>query len=171
MVYQLASMPSTVVQIAGGANEIGDDTGTSQLTGFTAGTQAKATTTYIVADGQQLGAKSATFDGTTVPDAGFTGSDPQAVPRYSQGNLWDTTTADVSSSVKPGDTSAALSITSATAGGYYDCVVEEAVAEVFEGLAAGSRPRALAIQEMILELQQADRAIAGSEGRDSLLVE
>ena len=37
---------------------------------------------------------------------------------------------------------------------------EEAVAEVFEGLAAGSRPRALAIQEMILELQQADRAVA-----------
>ncbi len=123
VVYQLASMPSTVVQIAGGANEIGDETGTAQLTGFTVGTQAKATTTYIVADGQELGAKSATFDGTTVPDAGFTGSDPQAVPRYSQGNLWDTTTADVSSSVKPGDTSAALSITSATAGGYYDCVV------------------------------------------------
>ena len=48
---------------------------------------------------------------------------------------------------------------------------EEAVAEVVEGLAAGSRPRALAIQEMILELQQADRAVAGSEGRDSLLVE
>ena len=47
---------------------------------------------------------------------------------------------------------------------------EEAVAEVFEGLAAGSRPRALAIQEMILELQQADRAVAGSECRDSLLV-
>ena len=85
VVYQLASMPSTVVQIAGGANEIGDDTGTAQLTGFTVGTQAKATTTYIVADGQQLGAKSLTFDGTTVPDAGFTGSDPQAVPRYSQG--------------------------------------------------------------------------------------
>jgi hypothetical protein len=44
---------------------------------------------------------------------------------------------------------------------------EEAVAEVFEGLAAGSRPRPFAIQEMILELQQADRAVAGSEGRDS----
>jgi hypothetical protein len=34
---------------------------------------------------------------------------------------------------------------------------EEAVAEVFEGLAAGCRPRAFAVQEMILELQQADR--------------
>jgi hypothetical protein len=41
----------------------------------------------------------------------------------------------------------------------------------FEGLAAGSRPRAFAIQEMLLELQQADRAVAGREGRDSLLVE
>jgi hypothetical protein len=48
---------------------------------------------------------------------------------------------------------------------------EEAVAEVFEGLAAGSRLRAFAIQEMILELQQADRAVAGSEGRDSLVVQ
>ena len=48
---------------------------------------------------------------------------------------------------------------------------EEAVAEVVEGLAAGSRLRALAIQEMLLELQQADRAVAGREGRDSLLVQ
>jgi hypothetical protein len=48
---------------------------------------------------------------------------------------------------------------------------EEAVAEVFEGLAASSRPRSFAIQKMILELQQADRAVACSEGRDSLLVE
>ena len=48
---------------------------------------------------------------------------------------------------------------------------EEAVAEVFEGLAAGSRPRAFAVQEMILELQQAGRTVADSEGRDSLLVQ
>ena len=38
---------------------------------------------------------------------------------------------------------------------------EEAVTEVLEGLAAGSRPRPFTIQEMILELQQADRAVAG----------
>ena len=48
---------------------------------------------------------------------------------------------------------------------------EEAVAEVLEGPAAGSRPRALVVQEMILELQQADRAVGGGEGRDGLLVE
>ena len=48
---------------------------------------------------------------------------------------------------------------------------EEAVAEDFEGLAAGSRPRALSIQEMILELQQADRAVPGREGRDSPVVQ
>ena len=47
----------------------------------------------------------------------------------------------------------------------------EALAEVFKGLAAGSRPRALAIQEMILELQQADRAVPGSQGRDSPVVQ
>jgi hypothetical protein len=123
VVYQLASMPSTVVQIAGGASEIADDTGSAQLAGFTASAQAKATTTYIVGDGQDIGTKYATFDGATVPGTGFTGSDPQAVPRYSQGDLWDTTTADVSSSVKPGDTSAPLSITSAVDNGYYDCIV------------------------------------------------
>jgi len=48
---------------------------------------------------------------------------------------------------------------------------EKAVAEVFEGLAAGSRPRAFAIQEMILELQQAYRAVGGGKGCDSLVVE
>ena len=48
---------------------------------------------------------------------------------------------------------------------------EEAVAEVFEGLVAGSRPRTFVIQEVSLELQQADRAVIGGEGGDSLVVE
>jgi uncharacterized protein DUF3344 len=124
VVYKLESEPLTTVQIAAGASEIADDSATATMTGFTADTHPKATTTYIVADGQQTGIKSATFNGDTVPNATFTGTDPLAVADYSTGNLWDTTTADVSSSVKASDTSASLSITSATDdSGYYDCVV------------------------------------------------
>ena len=48
-------------------------------------------------------------------------------------------------------------------------LAEEAVAEVFEGLAAGSRPWASAIQVMILELQQTGRPITGGQGLDSLI--
>jgi len=49
-------------------------------------------------------------------------------------------------------------------------LAEEAVAEVVEGLTAGSGPGTSAIQEMVLELQQADRAVAGRQGLDSLIV-
>jgi hypothetical protein len=49
-------------------------------------------------------------------------------------------------------------------------LAQEAVAEVFEGLAAGSRPWASAIQEMIFELQQPDRPVAGDQGPGSLIV-
>jgi hypothetical protein len=43
-------------------------------------------------------------------------------------------------------------------------LAEEAVAEVVEGLAAGSGPWASAIQEVVFELQQAVRAVAGRQG-------
>ena len=53
-----------------------------------------------------------------LPGVTFPGGDPLAVPDYSIGNLWDTTTTDVSSLVGSGDTSAALSVT-----GSDDCLV------------------------------------------------
>jgi hypothetical protein len=60
-----------------------------------------------------------------VPGIGFVGSDPQSVPSYSQGNLWDTSTATVSPQVKEGDTSATASLASSVdpSTGYYDCLV------------------------------------------------
>ena len=118
VVYQLASMPEASIQIAAGATET--DSGSSAsatLDGFTVTAPATAKTTYIVADGQETG-NTASFDGATVPSVGFPGADPQAVPSYSLGNLWDTATTDVSSLTSPGDTSAALSVT-----GNGDCLV------------------------------------------------
>ncbi len=87
------------------------------LDGFTASSEPSATTTYVVADGQEAG-NTATFDGTTQPGVSFPGADPQAVPDYSSGNLWDTVTTDVSTLVNPGDTTAALAVT-----GNADCLV------------------------------------------------
>jgi lysophospholipase L1-like esterase len=118
VVYTLASMPQTTIQIDEGATETDSgNVASATLTGFTAPASPAATATYIVADGQ-VPYNAATFNGTTMPGVYFPGADPQAVANYSQGNLWDTTTADVSSLVNPGDTSATLSIT-----GNDDCIV------------------------------------------------
>lgn len=118
VVYQLASAPEVNVQIGEGATETElGNTATATLNGFTAGAKPAATTTYIVADGQMPG-NTASFNGTTLPGIGFPGNDPQAVPHYSQGNLWDTVTTDVSSYMHPGDTSAAIGVT-----GNDDCLV------------------------------------------------
>jgi lysophospholipase L1-like esterase len=118
VVYQLASMPEVTVQIAEGATETElGNTASATLAGFTVGATPSATTTYIVADGQLPG-NTASFDGTTLPGVGFSGNDPQAVPHYSQGNLWDTVTADVSADLHQGDTSATIGVT-----GNDDCLV------------------------------------------------
>jgi lysophospholipase L1-like esterase len=118
VVYKLASMQPTTIQIGEGATETGGgNTATATLGGFAADASPVVTTTYIVADGQ-YGDSSATFNGTTLAGVTFPGGDPQAVPNYSLGNLWDTTTTDVSSLVNPGDTSATLAVT-----GYDDCLV------------------------------------------------
>jgi lysophospholipase L1-like esterase len=118
VVYTLPSMPETTIQIAEGATETDSgNTASATLSGFTASAQPPATTTYIVADGQAVG-NTASFNGTTLPNVSFPGADPQAVPNYSLGNLWDTVTTDVSSLVNAGDKSATLAVT-----GYNDCLV------------------------------------------------
>ncbi len=119
VIYQKASMPHVVVQIAEGASETGGDEVDATLSGFSVDSQATAQTTYIVADGQESGNTGA-FNGTILPGVGFPGADPQAVPNYSQGNLWDTVTANVDSLVSPGDTSESMAV---TGGGNGDCLV------------------------------------------------
>jgi hypothetical protein len=78
VIYQLASMPQTVIQIAEGATETDSGYGaTATISGFTASSPV-TTTTYIVADGQETG-NAATFNGATPPNVDFPGVDPQAV--------------------------------------------------------------------------------------------
>lgn len=128
--YQNPSSPLTTLQLYDGSTEVDPNTGGSlfqTLSGFNAGTDPLASTTFIVADGQgeDSNGGSASFDGTTLPNSAFLGSDPLAVPSYSDGNLWDTETFDVSTMVSQGDTSETSSVT----GGGNDCVVW--VGEVF----------------------------------------
>lgn len=68
-------------------------------------------TTFIVGDGQSNLAESApTFNGSPVQVGGWRGADRQVVPNYTIGNLWDTTTHTVGSFVRPGDTSATVTV-------------------------------------------------------------
>ena len=116
VIYKNPSSPSTTVQLYGGASET--DSGTllqQSLSGFTASSSPSAQTTFIVGDGQALGSSGA-FNGTTLV-SNFLGADPQAVPKYSQGNLWDTDSFNVGSLVNPGDTSE-----TATVEGNDDCI-------------------------------------------------
>ena len=117
VVYGNETEPQTYVDLSAGSTET--DSGNSlqqQLSGFSVSDPSNAATTFIVADGQGLGS-TGTFNGSTeVPD--FLGGDPQAAPDYSQGNLWDTDTVDVSDVITAGDTS----ITAGVTGGG-DCVV------------------------------------------------
>ncbi len=115
--YQLASMPETIVQIGEGATETDSgNSATATMDGFSATSPVSAQTTYIVADGQEAG-NEAEFNDNLL-GFGFQGSDPLAVGSYSQGDLWDTITTDVSSLMNPGDGSASMSVT-----GEDDCLV------------------------------------------------
>ena len=117
VIYQDNSMPESIIQIAAGAAETDSgNTAEATLDGFTIADVPSVTTTYIVADGQEEGNTGA-FDDNDA-DVDFAGLYPMAVPDYSQGNLWDTQTVDVSDDVAPGDTSATIDVT-----GNADCLV------------------------------------------------
>jgi glucosylceramidase len=117
VVYTNSADPATTVQVYTGAQETPPDA-SATLSGFTVSAAAAASTTFIVADGQNAGSHYGDFDGQTVTTA-FSGAAPIAggIP-YSQGDLWDTDTVDVSNVVAPGDTSATV-----TVGAPSDCLV------------------------------------------------
>jgi pimeloyl-ACP methyl ester carboxylesterase len=118
VVYELLGRPQTNVILYDGSTEDDGGTLTQTLQGFTAPGNVSAETTFIGADGQDAPEDDATFNGVAVPAADWNGNDPQAGPRYSSGNLWDTTTVDVSGLIKPGSTSATV-----TTNGSGDCHV------------------------------------------------
>ena len=116
VIYENSSSPLTSVQLLGGVTETDGALLTQTLSGFQVSSSPTASTTYIVADGQGAGSEG-TFDGTTLV-SNFLGSAPQAVPNYSEGNLWDNLTFNVSSMVNPGDTSETAQVE-----GDGDCIV------------------------------------------------
>lgn len=128
VVYANASSPATSVQVYGGANETQESNLLTQtITGFTASPSPTAYTTFIVADGQTYVDTGGTFNGKKLV-ATFRGATHQTSPAPSRypatsypsgaGNLWDTSTFNVSSLVHAGDTSA-----TATVEGTTDCLV------------------------------------------------
>jgi uncharacterized protein YvpB len=132
VIYSNPASPITQLLIDQGATEFDQTPLTLTITGFTAPTPVGgAWTTFIGADGQTDYPKPvSTFNGTPLSSVAWDGSDPQAGPPYSNGDLWDTVTANVTSLVHPGDTSATATAYGMYPGGSsYDCLVW--VAQVF----------------------------------------
>lgn len=117
VIYESASGSPTTVQIYAGSNEVDSGSLSAALSGFTTATPPKASTTFIVADGQNAGPDTALFNGHSL-GSGFVGQDPVAGVPLSQGNLWDTKTFDVSGLLAGGDKQATAGITTSN-----DCLV------------------------------------------------
>jgi len=121
VVYDNTASPMTHIDIAGGATMTSPQGLASidlTLGGFTVSATPTVQTTFIIADGQSAPNGPATFDDVALSPGDFSGLDPMDVPSYSQGDLWDTSTYDVSGDVTTGDTSA-----TATIGTSADCLV------------------------------------------------
>ncbi|MFT3969367.1 MAG: hypothetical protein QM695_03580 [Micropruina sp.] len=119
VVFEKSSYPMTKVILSNGY--AGLTTGSATATvkfGFAATNPVGAVkTTFIGADGQSLNEPPSTVNGVPVPEADWDGTDGPK-PLYSQGNLWDTDTAKLPNFVKPGDTSAQITVS-----GGPDCLV------------------------------------------------
>ncbi len=130
IIYRNPALPVQNIVIYDGAETLECNSYTISITDFTAPSPlGSASITYLGADGQEGGwftdAPECTyFNGVQIADRDWEGSDPQAGPSYSYGNLWDTNTYDVTSLVKPGDTYATATVRSYPGDqGYCDCLV------------------------------------------------
>jgi hypothetical protein len=118
-VYAKSNYPTTTIKIMNGVERLyGSSTSTTTFTSVPAYTLPVARTTFIVGDGQSNGgAKTITFDGKTLTNAGFlNGTDRQNGVDFLHGNLWDTNSALVKAT--PSATTATATIS--TPG---DCLV------------------------------------------------
>jgi hypothetical protein len=121
VIYTSPESPLSKVLIYDGSILVIDNQAILTMDRFTVADSLKqATTTFIVADGQSYyPIEESTFNGVLLESVTWDGNDPQDGPRFSYGNLWDTTTVDVTDLLPPGSTSA-----TATVGpGIGDCVV------------------------------------------------
>jgi hypothetical protein len=119
VVYKKSGYPSTRVVISNGYDLLNSSTATATLPfGFAASDPVgQVKTTFIGADGQGADEPASTVNGVDVPGATWDGGDPP-VPGFSGGNLWDTQTIDAVNLVRPGDTSATMTVS-----GGPDCLV------------------------------------------------
>ena len=119
VVFEKSTYPMTKVILSNGYAGLAGDSATATVNfGFTATNPVGAVkTTFIGADGQSAGEPSSTVNGIPVAQADWDGTDGPT-PRYSQGNLWDTDTANLPNYVKPGDTSAQITVASGP-----DCLI------------------------------------------------
>lgn len=120
VVFSNSSYPTTAVDLADGDQETegAQLEATFNFPGFVVATAPSAETTFIVGDGQSAPDGPATFDGAALSPGDFQGTDPTAVGNYSQGNLWDTNSYNVSGDVSSGNSSA-----NATIIGTGDCLL------------------------------------------------
>ena len=119
IVYENSHSSWTQVIVYDGSFETSSVLATQNIDGFVAPSPVtEASITFIGADGQDAGEPGSMFNGSPLTSVGWDGNDTQAGPSYIHGNLWDTTTADVTPLVYPGDTSA-----TATVQGGPDCLV------------------------------------------------
>lgn len=112
VVYSRADLPRARVVVHNGYSMIHQQSRTITMSwGFGAsGSLDKARTTFIGGDGQLNYTESATrFNGTTLASVDWDGTDGP-LPRYSQGNLWDTDTVNVTALVRPGAQSANIQV-------------------------------------------------------------
>ncbi len=124
VVYSKSSYPTTRIVLANGYGMVsGGSVGPASMSmtlpfGFAATTPVgEVTTTFIGGDGQLAEEPASTVNGVPVAGVDWDGNDGPN-PKYSQGNLWDTQTAALVDVVKPGQTSANI-----TVNGGPDCLV------------------------------------------------
>lgn len=121
VVYSKATYPQTLIRFYNGYQMIDSSTPTTLAVpfGFTVGNPAgEARTTFIGGDGQLNATEPfSTVNNVAISAADWDGTDPP-LPRYSQGNLWDTDTVQLRNIVKPGHTGASIAVR-----GGSDCLI------------------------------------------------
>jgi hypothetical protein len=115
--YSNPALPLNFVQLYDGSRTLigsGSNTYTLTMSGLPAlATIHKAKTTFVMGDGQTNytpATDTVWFNNFLLPFQ-FNGADPQSGPNYSNGNLWDTISQDVTSYVPANSTSATAKVT------------------------------------------------------------